>query len=335
MAVSLALPPEDGDVADLREALEQKRWRRALDAVDQLRHRWTPVALRGALVDPALFLIESLHDQPPDFIAAYRARYDDRAASLLARSPRREFWERYFFCTGMDVAGDRIAAALLDAGRPAAAMDVWTRLYLFYPEPSIPRPLLCARALLAAAAAGDPEMLAGLPGVEGSVVAGQRTADIETLRLRLLAGTTPAPLDRIEAIRWPAELLPFDGAAIVTSAAELPGGLTLVQSTGARRWEVRVQRGDSELRLFAATVPAHAEDAAPSSFRVSFILSRDHLVWIVPPVSAGVVQLDPLRTIWVGRASLAPVLGRWRIAVRDAMQTEQCMTWATLPLEVE
>jgi len=296
------------DAVPLDSALARKDWRRALDRIERMLKQDGFVAVprpqveygpQTAYVHPSKYLIRRLADADREFLAAYRERHDHDAHRAAEREDFSvEAWERFFFCTGMDVAGDRLAGALLERGRAVAALEIWTALLRFYPAGgAIPKTLMEARAMAAAAAAGDGPALESLPiRADARVLAGDRTIDLETLRGELR-----------RRLRRPELAVARSG-----STAPLPRGWNMTCLWWAGEWRVVLHNDEREWVVLRGAAPPVA--GFSSRIGLVCVMAEDRVLWSSAGGLAGVAELEPPRLVWMGPLEEAPVPRLWHHA---------------------
>jgi hypothetical protein len=342
---SLLLRPEGAErrVRNFEQALSRGDWPRALDIAEQIIRDNTLVPIEpgsettaATYVRPASYLIATIAGASRDFLRAYRERFDAEALLLVGTQLSLENWERYFFCTGMDRAGDALANTLLDDGRALPAMNVWRSICEHYPDPTIPRHVLAARLMGAAHAAGDLETLLRASGHSGMILAGSSECTLDQLRQRLAGQMSEAAPRLIRRTMKPAlRGIPIGASRVCALAAwrEIADGVAIEDRYQDGAWSAALQWRDREVILFRTGAAAewwgpHAGGGAILNIPLlvtflrpafTFILDEMRVVWQFGDV-AGVVELDPFRLTWVGPVARAPIPARWREALdRDAL----------------
>jgi hypothetical protein len=253
----------------LRRRMKEERWGEAVDLVARLLADPRLVNDDDQWHDPAAWLIRELAHAPPDLLDRYRERFDgDARASHLDRPT----WKRYFYCTGMDAAGDRLAQSLLDAGRPGDALEIWDLIVRYHPSPHPPREVLRARSILAAAALGDVSVTGGPERVR----IGDRELTLDEWRAEAFASVTKVP-------------------------PRPPTGLLILHGFQEGGWQAMLAGDRVRIPLFQAEV--HYAGVV----RLATVLSGSRLLWVSSADLSGIVDLECMRQVWVGPTEEAPV----------------------------
>jgi len=249
-------------------------------------------------------LMETLAGAPPEFFERYRSRFDPDAPECHRMETHPKLWIRYFFCTGMDLVGDRIARRFLDEGKPQQALEIWEAILRFFPDSALPTLVLAARALLAASLADDPEALERIPCSGGEIRIGHTRT---TLR------------------KWKHSLRP----------SRIPSN-PLPVSADTVSWESVEGDWRAVLRWQGVNVPLFTL-RGPSFTLPKLVLSvwNGRFLWAAPGPVAGIIDLSELREIWVGPLDCAPLPSRVRrtIAAQVASTTRLPLLLKSLELQ--
>ena len=302
----------------LRDALNRRQWSRAVELTDWLARLDVPVSDGGgSFWTPGELALRVLNPVPREFLEEYRRRFDETARRYVRAGVTIGTFDRYFFCTGMDVAGSRLAARLYDEGRPFEAFRIWSGLFHYYPDSTLQREVLLARMMLAAAAMGDDVLLSRLPAFRGSISAGGRICDLDTLRRNLSGQLSPQPVTFVP----------------VRHSGPFAPGLSIrhwVTDRGSvLKWRAVLRKGSQDILLTTMTIALDHWGAgkegttglitqavrAFDALDLVMVTSRERIFWSCrgdeEEEVAGLVALRPLRVLWRGPLRKAPVSPHW------------------------
>jgi len=331
----------------LVKAIDTGQWDRAMDLVERISESEELFPLGGPITQPPLpmvchsksrpaafqargdgraFLIRKLSCAPKELIESYRKRFDEKARQAVLRGITRQTWEQFFFSTGMGVEGNRLASRLLNDGLPMDAFEIWSELLMYDRDAPVPREVLAGRMLLAAAAAGEPDLIRSVPLPKGVIHADQRELTLSELKDEFLRTCSPA--DDLEVT--------FADRLV----AALPGGWSFEDLCISVPRQAMLFCESTRLPLFTADAmlgsicfctsrqEAHMNLDSPSlgnflipgrSLPFAFAVRGGRLLWACSCAS-GVVDLVGKRRLWIGPLDQAPVPERWRVAVRGLLE---------------
>jgi len=331
------------EVDALGKAIHEGQWDLAMNLVESISESEELFPLGGPISQPPIprechsksrppafqargdgpaFLIRRLSSAPKELIETYRKRFDGKARQAVLRGITRQTWERFFFSTGMGAEGNRLASRLLNDGLPMDAFEVWDEILKYDPDPPAPKEVIAGRMLLAAVAAGEPDLIRSVPLPQGIIQAGQRELTPSELKDELLRTCSPA--DDLEV------------TFVDRLVAELPGGWSFEDLCLSVPRQAMLSCEGTRLPLFTADAmvgsicfctsrdDAHMILDPPSvgnyliparALPFAFAVRGGRLLWACSCAS-GVVDLVGKRRLWIGPLDQAPVPERWRAAVR-------------------
>ena len=314
--LSLVPMPNFQDGETLRRALERRNWNRAIRYVVRIRDSEDHFPLvtsvppddedptlpyHGNVVDGPRYLIHLLSSGPPEFLQVYRDTFDPEAARAVKRGLTPLDWERYFFCTDMDFKGDRLALQLHDRGHSLEAFEIWKALQVYRRDLRIPLAVLSARMMVAAATAGERSLLDEVPAFHGEFLAGSDRGDLEDLRRQLADGFSPSKLT----------------SGKVGHSDDTPSRLeTRIDDSTPLELVLHDHQEEFIIARNLAYELCGLPDTRITSMSVgtdlAWVSRNNRLLWITDDYFAGLVQIDPPRTLWMGKISDAPTPSRWR-----------------------
>lgn len=288
---SVAASIQDFRAGRFRAALAEKRWNEALDWAERLLKDGRLAKDGEEHLEPAALLMREPGARSPEFLRTYRERFDAEGRSS-------EDWKRFFFCSGMDVRADRLAHRWMDGGRPDLALEIWRALLTCHPQLVLPRAIVCAQAMLAAATIGDWEEMEHWQylGPPDPVLIGSESMTLWEWgrRLRRARNRKPGFVRRATEVtvtrEWEGE--PEDPLSSTVHTVDLRYGLEY--------------QGRAATIL---TIPGFLWGGHPE-IEVYWCGSR--LLWTAGEFLAGLLDPDTLRPIWIGPSWSAPIPSGWK-----------------------